>query len=136
MKLDLPERIMHVFVFIFFLLLTGRPPITGATASGRGCPAATRRGAWPWSPPRKRGTAPSATTTPRGTTTGSGPARAARPFSKGAFKVITCSSESPLLFTLEEAEIPARVWDNDIYWVFISSCALPYSFISVLGECF
>lgn len=45
-----------------------------------------------------------ATTTPQDTTMGSGLARAAKPFSKGVFKVINYSSESPLLFTLEETE--------------------------------
>lgn len=45
-----------------------------------------------------------ATTTPQDTTMGSGLVRAAKPFSKGVFKVINCSSESPLLFTLEETE--------------------------------
>lgn len=102
MKLDLSERTM--LVFLVFLLSTDRAQITGATASGRGCPAPTRRGACPWSRPRRRGTAPSATTTPQDTTTASGPARAAKPSSKGVFKVTNCSSESPLLFTPEETE--------------------------------
>lgn len=135
MKLDLLERTMLVFLFFWFFLLPADPArIPGATASGRGCPVPARRGACPWSPPRRRGTALSATTTPPGTTTGSGPVRAAKPSSKGVFKVTNSSSESPLLLRkLTGLEIPAWVWDNDICWVFLSTCcALPHGFTSVL----
>lgn len=86
------------------MLSTDQVLITGATACGRGCPVPTRRGACPWNPPRRPGTVLCATTTPQDTTMGSGLVRAAKPFSKGVFKVMNCSSESPLLFTLEETE--------------------------------
>ena len=43
-----------------------------------------------------------ATTTLQATITGSGLVKAAKLFSKGVFKVINCSSELPLLFTLGE----------------------------------
>lgn len=97
MRLNLTEIIM-----LFFLLLTGQALITGATASGRGCPVPTRKGACPWSPPRRRGTVLSATTTLQATIMGSGLVRAAKLFSKGVFKVVSCSSELPLLFNHEE----------------------------------
>lgn len=61
-----------------------------------------RKGACPWSPPRRLGTVPSAMTTLQATIMGFGLVRAAKLFSKGVFKVINCSSESPLLFTLDD----------------------------------
>lgn len=78
-----------------------------------------RKGACPWSPPRRPGTVLSATTMLQATIMGSGLVRAAKLFSKGVFKVISCSSESPLLFTLDETvkllETAASAQDNDIY---------------------
>lgn len=54
-----------------------------------------RKGAYPWSPPRRPGTVLCATTMLQATIMGSGLVRAAKLFSKGVFKVISCSSESP-----------------------------------------
>lgn len=80
---------------MFFFLLTGQALIAGVTASERGCPAQMRKGAYPWSPPRRPGTVLCATTMLQATIMGSGLVRAAKLFSKGVFKVISCSSESP-----------------------------------------
>lgn len=44
----------------------------------------------------------SATTTLQATIMGSGLVRAAKLFSKGVFKVVSCSSELPLLFNHKE----------------------------------
>lgn len=88
-------KYLFVFFLFVFLLLTGQALIIGATAFVRGCLVPMRKGACPWSPPRRPGTVLCATTMLQATTMGSGLVKAAKLFSKEVFKVISCSSESP-----------------------------------------
>lgn len=77
---------------------TGQARITGDKGAGRGCPAPVKRAACPWNPPKKPVTVLCAMTMLQATIMESGLARAVRPSSKEAFKVITCGNIVSSLF--------------------------------------